>query len=210
MDEFDRILDYWFGPPDSEEHGTHREMWYGGGPEIDAEIAERFDTLYQRAAAGELDHWRDQARSCLALILLFDQFPRNMFRGEPRSFATDAKAVEFARHAVERGYDRGLDPNTQQFYYLPFEHSEDIADQHRSVGLFRASADDERKEENIGYAVQHLEIIERFGRFPHRNAILGRESTPEEIKFLQDGGKDVQFGTQPNQGSEGAPPGLDT
>ncbi len=130
-----------------------------------------------------------------------------MFRGTPRSFATDPKAVEIARHAVERVYDRGLDLNIQQFYYMPFEHSEEVADQRRAVELFRAADDDERKEENIGYAVEHLEIIERFGRFPHRNAILGRESTPEEIKFLEDGGKDVQFGTQRNQDSEGAPPG---
>ena len=206
MDEVDRVLDYWFGPPDSEIHGTFREMWYRGGPKIDSEIAGRFGTLHERAAAGELDHWREQARSCLALILLLDQFPRNMFRGEPRSFATDAKAVEIARHAVERGYDRGHDLNTQQFYYMPFEHSEEVADQRRAVELFRAADDDERKEENIGYAVEHLEIIERFGRFPHRNAILGRESTPDEIKFLDAGGKDVLFGTQRNQDSEGAPP----
>lgn len=207
MDEFDRILDYWFGPPDSEIHGTFREMWYRGGPEIDAQIAERFEAFYEHAATGELDGWRKQARSCLALILLLDQFPRNMFRGQPRSFATDAKAVETARHAVERGYDRRLDLDTQQFYYMPFEHSEDMADQRRAVELFRAAIDHERKEENIGFAVKHLEIIERFGRFPHRNAILGRESTAEEIKFLEDGGEDVQFGTQRNQGSESASPG---
>ncbi len=204
MDEIDRILDYWFGPPDSEIHGTFREMWYRGGPEIDSEIAERFEALYERAAAGELDDWREQARSCLAMILLLDQFPRNMFRGEPRSFATDAKAVETARHAVGRGYDRGLDLNVQQFHYMPFEHSEDIADQRRAVELFRAAADDERKEENIGYAIKHLEIIERFGRFPHRNAILGRDSTPEEIAFLDHGGEDVRFGTQRNREPEGA------
>ncbi len=201
MDEFERVLDYWFGPPENETYGTFREMWYDGGPEIDSEIAERFGTLYERAAAGELDHWRGQARSCLALILLLDQFPRNMFRGTPRSFATDPKAVEIARHAVERVYDRGLDLNIQQFYYMPFEHSEDIADQRRSVALFRASADNERKEENIGYAVKHLEIMEQFGRFPHRNTILGRESTPQELKFLADGGEDVHFGTQPGEGA---------
>ncbi len=203
MDEINRILDYWFGAPDSAEYGTYRELWYDGGPEIDAEIADRFGPIHQRAAAGELDHWRERARPCLALILLFDQFPRNMFRGEPRSFATDAKAVETARHAVERGYDRGLDLDTQQFYYMPFEHSEDIADQRRSVELFRAGADDERKQEHIDYAVRHLEIIERFGRFPHRNAILGRDSTPEEIAFLDHGGEDVRFGTQRNRGPEG-------
>ncbi len=199
MNEAGDVIDYWFGAPGDAEYGSHREMWFGGGPEIDAEITERFGALHVRAAAGEFDHWRDEARACLALILLLDQFPRNMFRGEPRSFATDAEAIEIARHAVDQGYDRGLDLNIQQFYYMPFQHSEDLADQRRSVELFRAGADDERKEENIGYAVQHLEIIERFGRFPHRNEILGRESTPKEIKFLEDGGVDVQFGTQRKQ-----------
>ncbi len=204
MDDINRILDYWFGPPDSEEHGTYRELWYHGGPEIDAEIADRFGAIHERAAAGELDHWRGHARPCLALILLFDQFPRNMFRGAPRSFATDVKAVEIARHAVAHGYDRGLDANTQQFYYMPFEHSEDLADQRRAVELFRAGTDDAHKEEHIGYAVRHLEIIERFGRFPHRNAILGRDSTPEEIAFLDHGGEDVRFGTQRNREPDGA------
>ncbi len=200
MNEIDRILDYWFGAPGSDEHGTDREMWFSGGPEIDAEISKRFGALHQRAAAGELDRWRDEARACLALILLLDQFPRNMFRGESQSFTTDGMAVEIARHAVVQGYDRGLDLSSQQFYYLPFEHSEDLADQRRSVELFRAGAAAENKEMHIGYAVRHLEIIERFGRFPHRNAILGRHSTPEELKFLADGGEDVHFGTQPDQG----------
>ena len=207
MDEFERVLDYWFGAPGSEEHGTYREVWYKGGPEVDAEITKRFASLYERAAAGECDHWRDDPRSCLALILLFDQFPRNMFRGKPKSFATDTKAVDIARHAVEKGYDRGLDLNAQQFYYMPFEHSEDLADQRRSVELFRAGAEHERKEENIRYAVQHFEIIERFGRFPHRNAILGRESTPDELEFLEEGGDDVQFGTQRNQDAADETPG---
>ena len=206
MDEFDRVLDYWFGASGREEHGVYREMWYRGGPEIDAEITEHFHTLYECAAAGELDHWRDGARPCLALTLLLDQFPRNMFRGKPQSFATDTQALKFARHVVEQGYDWELHLNTQQFFYLPFEHSEDIAYQRRSVELFRAGAEDERKEENINYAVKHFEIIQRFGRFPHRNTILGRESTSEEIKFLEDGGEDVQFGTQRNQDSESSPP----
>ena len=207
MEEADRVLEYWFASPGDEEYGTFREMWYHGGPEIDAEIIERFGKLYERAAAGELDHWPDRARSCLALILVFDQFPRNMFRGTPRSFATDPKAVELARHAVEQGYDRRLEFNTQQFYYMPFEHSEDIADQRRSVELFRAGTDGAHKEANIGFAVQHLEIIERFGRFLHRNTIVERESTPEEIKFLEDGGEKVQFGTQRNQEPEDASSG---
>jgi uncharacterized protein (DUF924 family) len=202
MKDFEQVLDYWLGPADSEIYGTHRDLWYRGGPEVDAEIIAKFGALYERAAAGALDHWRDDPRSCLALILLFDQFPRNMFRGTPKSFATDGKAVELARHAVAEGFDRGVPANVQQFYYMPFEHSEDIADQRRCVELFRAMADGDKKEENLGYAVQHLEIIEQFGRFPHRNAILGRESTPEELRFLEEGGEDVQFGTQRNQDPE--------
>ena len=206
MDEFNRVLDYWFGTSGSQEHGVYREMWYRGGPEIDTEITEGFHTLYTCAATGELNHWRDGARTCLALTLLLDQFPRNMFRGKPQSFATDTQALKIARHAVKQAYDQELHPNTQQFYYLPFEHSEDIADQRRSVELFRASAEDERKAENISYAVKHFEIIQQFGRFPHRNIILGRECTAEEIKFLEDGGEDVQFGTQRNQDFERSPP----
>ncbi len=201
MDEAGDVTDYWFGAPGGAEHGSHREMWFRGGPVVDAEIATRFGALHRRAAAGELDRWRDDARACLALILVLDQFPRNMFRGQSRSFATDARAVEIARQAIVRGDDRGLHLSTQQFYYMPFEHSENLADQRRSVELFRAGADDERKEENIGYAVKHLEIIERFGRFPHRNAILGRQSTPQELKFLEEGGDDVHFGTQPDEGA---------
>ncbi len=174
-------------------------MWFRGGPEIDAEIARRFGALYEQAAAGELDYWRDEARACLALILVLDQFPRNVFRGTAKAFATDGKASGLARHALDRAYDRGIGLDTQQFYYLPFQHSEDLADQRRQVELFRAAADSEHKEKDIGFAVQHLEIIERFGRFPHRNAILARESTPEELQFLEDGGEDVQFGTQRNR-----------
>ncbi len=198
------ILDFWFGAPDSAEHGSHREMWFEGGPEVDAGVSKRFGALYEQAAVGELDHWRDEARACLALILVLDQFPRNMFRGTAKAFATDGKAAGIARHALMRGHDRGLGLDTQQFYYLPFEHSEDLADQRRSVELFRAGTAGERKEEHVGYAVRHLEIIERFGRFPHRNAILGRDSTAEEIAFLDRGGDDVRFGTQRKSEPDGA------
>lgn len=199
MNEFDGVLDFWFGALGSPEYGSFREMWFEGGPALDAEITARFGALYQRAAAGELDDWRDEAGPCLALILVLDQFPRNMFRGAAESFATDAKAATIAGHAVDRGYDKDLPHLFQQFYYMPFEHGENIADQRRSVALFRASADDERKPENIEYAVKHLEIIERFGHFPHRNSIVGRESTAEELEFLEDGGDDAHFGTKPEQ-----------
>ncbi len=204
MGEAGDVLDYWFGPPGGEEPGAEREMWFHGGPEVDAEITERFGELYARAAAGGLDHWRDDAGACLALILVLDQFPRNMFRATPEAYATDAMALEAARRAIDRGDDRGLDLNRQQFYYLPFEHSEDLADQRRAVELFRAGTDHDNKDEHISYAVRHLEIIERFGRFPHRNTILGRAGTPDELKFLEDGGESVHFGTQRNQEPDGA------
>jgi len=199
MPRIDDILDFWFGRPGDAGYGGKREIWFEKNDDFDAEIRDRFMVDYEAAEAGRLDPMQRTARGALALVILLDQFPRNMFRGQSRSFATDARAGEIARHAIEQGYDRGLALGTQQFYYMPFEHGEDPTDQRRSVELFRASAEDERKTENIGYAVQHLEIIERFGRFPHRNAILGRESTDEELNFLTDGGDDVHFGTKTEQ-----------
>ncbi|MDQ3892994.1 MAG: DUF924 domain-containing protein, partial [Actinomycetota bacterium] len=141
--------------------------------------------------AGRLDHWKSEARSCLALIVVLDQFPRNMYRGDARMYAADKKAREAARYAVEHAYDRELSPYGRLFMYLPFEHSEELDDQRLSVELFRGLATEMGSEDLLGYAVRHLEIIERFGRFPHRNEILGRRTTPEETKFLS--GPDSSF-----------------
>lgn len=208
MHRADEILDYWFAPTDSAEFGTARDIWFRSGPEIDVEIRDRFLGLHEQAAAGAFDRWREDWRGCLALIVLFDQFPRNMFRGQGRSFATDARALSLAGYALDRFYDRGRMDVERQFFYLPFEHSEDIADQHRSVALFGAMADGAKKAERLDYAVRHLEIVERFGRFPHRNEMLGRQSTAEEIRFLTDN-DDVRFGTDRHGAGEGEGAGPD-
>jgi uncharacterized protein (DUF924 family) len=185
------ILDFWFGREGEEGYGEFREAWFTKDPEFDREVRDRFEGAYEEAAAGRLEHWKDEARSCLALIILLDQFTRNMFRGDPKTYATDDKALEAARHAVEHAYDRELTPYGRLFAYLPFEHSEDLDDQRLSVELFRGLAAEMGSDELLGYAMRHLEIIERFGRFPHRNEILGRATTPEEAEFLR--GPDSSF-----------------
>ena len=183
--EAEEVLDFWFGPEDEPGYGEFREAWFRKDPEFDREVQERFGTLYERAASGELDGWRDDARACLALVICLDQFPRNMFRGDGRTHATDAKALETAGHAVERALDRELPPFQRMFLYMPFMHSENLEDQRRSVELFERLAEKPGGPDVTSYAAGHMEIVERFGRFPHRNAILGRETTPEEAEFLE-------------------------
>ena len=185
------VLDFWFGREGEEGYGEFREAWFNRDPEFDREIRDRFEPVYEEAAAGRLDHWKSEARSCLALIVVLDQFPRNMYRGDARMYAADEKAREAARHAVEHTYDRELSPYGRLFIYLPFEHSEELDDQRLSVELFRGLATEMGSEDLLGYAVQHFKIVERFGRFPHRNEILGRRTTPEETKFLS--GPDSSF-----------------
>jgi uncharacterized protein (DUF924 family) len=162
-------------------YGEFREAWFTKDPEFDQRVRDRFEALHQAAAAGELDDWKEEARSCLALVILLDQLPRNMYRGDPRSYATDYKAQETAEHAVDRAFDRELPAFQRMFLYMPFMHSEDLAHQRRSVELFRALGGEN---DATGYAVRHMEIVERFGRFPHRNEVLGRQTTPEEAEFL--------------------------
>ena len=186
MAEASEILDYWFGAPGSPEHGKRREMWFLEGRTIDTEVRERFLPLHERAAAGELDHWRNDPRACLALILIFDQFSRHIFRDQPRAYAADPKALANAKHALDAGYDRGRPFVELNFFYLPFTHSEDLAAQLRSVELREALPEHEEKERAVIRAVEHMQVIDQFGRFPHRNEIIGRESTPEEIKFIAD------------------------
>ena len=169
------VLGFWFV--------VDRKAWFEKNPAFDAEIRARFLPLYERAAGGELEAWRAEPASCLALVILLDQFPRNMFRGSARAFAADALALQAARHAVTLGFDRGLSADERTFLYLPFEHSESLADQVRGCELMRPLGD-----EVYRYAVRHKEIIERFRRFPHRNAALGRASTAEEIEFLKQPG----------------------
>lgn len=167
------ILDFWFR--------QDRKAWFGKDPVFDAEIRSRFLSAYERAFAGGLDSWRNEPKSCLALVILLDQFPRNMFRGTASAFAADPMALAAARVIVDRAWDRSLSPDERMFAYLPFEHSESIEDQERSLELFAGNP-------NFEWARRHWEIIRRFGRFPHRNAALGRESTPEEIEFLKQPG----------------------
>jgi uncharacterized protein (DUF924 family) len=188
MSQAQEILEFWFGKPDDEDYGKSRKQWFTKNLEFDKEVRSRFFQDYQKAAAGELDDWQETALSCLALIILLDQFPRNMFRGQPQAFATDPQALTYAKHAVEKGLDQQLLPIQRQFIYLPFEHSESIVDQRQCVNLFSTLKDYVECASGVDYAYRHIKVIERFGRFPHRNEILGRETTPEEAEFLQQPG----------------------
>lgn len=171
----DGVLRFWFD--------EHPKDWFVKNPDFDAEIRRRFLGLHERAAAGRLALWTDTPRSCLALIIVLDQFPRNLFRGSAQAFATDAQARAAARVMLARGWDKAMTQPEQLFAYLPFEHSESLVDQELSCRLMK-----DFEPEQYRYAVRHREIIERFGRFPHRNDSLGRQSTPAEIEFLKQPG----------------------
>jgi uncharacterized protein (DUF924 family) len=158
--------------------------WFTKSHAFDAQIRTRFEALHHAAARRELDDWAQTPLGALALLLLLDQFPRNLYRGSPHAFATDPLARRAAREAVDKGFDRQVDPELRQFFYLPFEHSERLEDQDRSMALCAASGDAEL----VKWAKIHRDIIERFGRFPHRNASLGRTTTDEEQAFLRQGG----------------------
>ncbi len=179
------ILDFWFGSPEAENYGKPRQEWFTQDSEFDAAVRSRFLSLYQQAAQGQLNGWKNSPETCLALIILLDQIPRNLFRGEPRMFQTDEQALAIAKYALKWDYDRQLLNVQRWFIYLPFEHSEDLEMQYRALSLFSRLKDDPDSATAIDYAERHLKAIEKFGRFPHRNEILGRESTPEEIAFLQ-------------------------
>lgn len=161
-----------------------RERWYERNDAFDAEVRRRFLGLWQKAAAGELASWEASDEGALALVIVLDQFPRNMFRGTPQAFASDALARDVARRAIERGADRKVDPILLEFLYLPFMHSEHLSDQLHCVALFQNTDN----AENLKYAREHADIIQRFGRFPHRNRLLGRDTTEEEQAFLDGGG----------------------
>lgn len=170
----DEVLEFWFdGDP-----ATHRKIWFEKDAAFDASCT-RFAEALRDAKAGAYDYWTETPHGTLALIILLDQFSRNLHRESPEAFAADAKAREIARHAVARGVDQTFGPVERIFLYLPFEHSEDLADQDEGVRLFATLGD-----ESADYANRHREVIRRFGRFPHRNAALGRTSTPEELAHL--------------------------
>ena len=180
------ILDFWFGPPGSAEHGSARDVWFRKDPAFDALIAERFGDRVEQALAGGLREWETDAGPALARILLLDQFTRNIFRGTARAFAGDALALPAARRMVATGQDMALAPLARSFVYLPFEHAEDLATQDEAVVLFeRLAAASPECRDMAQYTHRHRAIIARFGRFPHRNAILGRPSTDEELAFLE-------------------------
>jgi len=180
----DEVLDFWFGAPGSETVGKRRKEWFQKDPDFDWQVHSQFLSIHEQAAAGQLDHWQETPQGALALVLLLDQFPRNMFRGTARAFATDPQALAVAQSAIAQGFDRQLSPVQRQFFYFPLEHSENLEDQRQAVERFAAIKNDPETADSYPYAVRHCEIIERFGRFPHRNAILGRETTPEEAQFL--------------------------
>lgn len=182
------VLDFWFGREGEEGYGEFRDKWFTKDARFDREVHDRFGSVYEEAAAGRLESWKEEAESCLALVIVLDQFPRNMFRGDPKTYATDELAREVARFAVEHAYDRELAPLQRLFIYLPFEHSEELEDQRLSVELFRGLTAEVGSEDLLAYAVRHKEIVERFGRFPHRNEVLGRATTPEEAEFLREPG----------------------
>ncbi|ACK73957.1 protein of unknown function DUF924 (plasmid) [Gloeothece citriformis PCC 7424] len=185
---FESLLAIWFGSPDEPGYGKPQPKWFTKNSSFDQQLHSQFFDLYKQAATGHLDPWKESPLSCLALIILLDQFPRNVFRGQPLAFATDEQALNYAMLAVKRGYDRQLLPLERWFIYLPFEHSESLAHQQQSVELFLTLKDDPDSASAIDYALRHLEVIERFGRFPHRNSILNRPNTPEEEEFLSQPG----------------------
>ena len=180
----EELLSFWF-----EDSGP--ELWFARSDEFDRTIRERFLTHYEAAARGDYDDWQNSGTGCVALCLLLDQFPRNLFRDDARAFATDARALTIARHAVDTGRDmeEGVSRDMRKFLYLPFEHSEDLDDQRICMKLMAERLDPIG--EDLDWARKHFVIIEQFGRFPHRNEALGRESTPEELEFLK--GPDSSF-----------------
>ena len=188
MADFREVLDFWFRPAGSAEHGKPRDVWFKKSDEFDVAIRTRFLDLHRQGADGALRHWQSAPESLLALILVLDQFPRNLYRGGRQAFSTDDQALAAAQLAVARGHDRGLSPVQRWFVYLPFEHAEDLAMQRRCLELFDGLREDRASAGAIDFARRHFEIIARFGRFPHRNAALERPSTPEEIEFLQQPG----------------------
>jgi uncharacterized protein (DUF924 family) len=167
------IIDFWFAD-------ETRGLWFNSTKAFDDMLRERYADTWEQARLGKLDHWMETADGCVALVIVLDQFPLNMFRGSAKSFATEAQSREVARLALARGFDKSLDAERKSFLYMPFMHSEDLQDQDLALQLF----DQPGCEANLRFARHHRDIIARFGRFPHRNAALGRPSTEAEIEYL--------------------------
>jgi uncharacterized protein (DUF924 family) len=188
MANLEEVLEFWFGHSHTEDYGKPRQYWFVKNKNFDEEVRSRFLSIYQKAAAGELNNWQESPLSCLALIIILDQFPRHMFRDTPQAFATDNLALKYANYAVDRHYDKELLPVQRWFIYCAFEHSEKLEDQEKAVALFSTLESDRDSASAIAYARKHLKVIQQFGRFPHRNKILGRQNTPEEDEFLKQPG----------------------
>jgi|SRR3954452_17677998 uncharacterized protein (DUF924 family) len=178
MMTFHDVLGFWFS-------SASRPNWFEKSNAFDAEVRRLLLPVHEQVASGRLPAWREHPQGCLASVILLDQVPRNVFRDSLRAFASDPAAQALTKLAIERGYDAGFDKDQRMFLYLPLQHSEDLADQRLSVEINRSRIDDP---EYTDYAEGHLRIIQRFGRFPHRNRILGRPSTEEEIEFLKQPG----------------------
>ncbi len=182
------VLDFWFGPPDDPGHARPRDMWFKKDDGFDALIRSRFGPLIERALVGGIDDWLSspvQPLPALARVIVLDQFTRNVWRGSARAFAGDAMALQTARALVASGADRALSSVQRSFVYLPFEHAEDLSHQRTAVQLYQQLAtDDPDRAAAVEWAQRHLDVVARFGRFPHRNLALGRASTPEELAYL--------------------------
>ncbi len=178
------ILAFWFGPQPHAE----RDVWFRKDPDFDATIHERFGAAVEAALAGAFGEWSGAPHGAVARVILLDQFTRNIFRNTPRAFAGDARALTTTEDAVARGFDGGLDHFERWFLYMPYVHSEDPVAQDRSLALFGALAEESGNRIPLEWAAKHAAVVHRFGRYPHRNAILGRTSTPEELAFLQEPG----------------------
>jgi len=169
----EELLAFWFSEPAS-------KRWFRSTPQFDAELKERYEPLVRDALAGRLDHWAKSSTGALALVILLDQLPLNIYRNRAKSFAGENRAREVADKAIAEGWDADMGDKQKAFLYIPFMHSENIADQERSVALYRQAG----LKDNLRWAEHHRNIVQRFGRFPHRNAVLGRTSTPEEEAWL--------------------------
>jgi len=170
------IIDFWFDE-------KNKPLWFNSNPVFDAELKEEFEDTYIAACDGELSDWEQQAEGLLALVILFDQFPLNMYRGDTKSFATEERSRSMAHQAIDKGWDKQLSNDQKAFLYMPFMHSEDLQDQDKGIFLFEQAG----LKDNARFAHHHRDIIQRFGRFPHRNSILNRENTDAEKNYLISG-----------------------
>jgi uncharacterized protein (DUF924 family) len=194
--EYDAVLNFWFGTLDAAgcADAEHAERWWKKNEVFDAELRRRFGALHEALANGDHDDWLKTPRGRLAYVIVLDQFSRNMFRDSPRMYAYDSQALAAAREGIAKSDDKLLAADERIFLYMPFEHSEDLADQEHCITLFERMCEGlsgealKRVKNNVDYARRHRDIVKRFGRFPHRNRILGRASTPEEAEFLTEPG----------------------